>query len=40
MFFAGGVFKVDRQTGLEWVFAILIGLGAMPVAVITKWLSK
>lgn len=30
MFLLGGVFKIERQSGLEWLIAVLIGAGSIP----------
>lgn len=40
MFFLTGVFKVERQTGLEWGISIIIGTSAIPVALLVKYISK
>ena len=40
MFLVTGVFKVERQTGVEWVVSIAIGMGAIPVALLVKFVSK
>ncbi|KAL4452347.1 hypothetical protein ABPG75_008009 [Micractinium tetrahymenae] len=40
MFLLGGVFKVERQSGLEWGIAILIGAGSLPLNVLTKLISR
>ena len=36
MFFLGGIFKVEHLTGLEWLVSMLVGLGSLPVALLTK----
>lgn len=36
----GGVFKVSGQTWQEWLAAIAIGAGAMPVAAIVKFFAR
>lgn len=40
MYVAKGVFKVEKQTGLEWLFAILVGISALPVALLVKLISR
>ncbi len=40
MFLLGGVFKVERQSWLEWVVAILIGAGSLPLCLLTKLISR
>ncbi|KAI3438799.1 hypothetical protein D9Q98_001216 [Chlorella vulgaris] len=36
MFFLGGIFKVERLSGLEWGVSILIGLGSIPLCILSK----
>jgi hypothetical protein len=40
MFFLGGIFKVERLSGLEWGVSILIGLGSIPLCILTKAIPK
>jgi Ca2+-transporting ATPase len=40
MFFLGGIFKVERLTGLEWLVSILAGVGSLPVCLLTKVATK
>lgn len=40
MFFLGGIFKVERLTGLEWLISVLIGLGSLPVCLLSKAATK
>lgn len=40
MFVGGGVFKVERLSGLEWVVSIVIGAGAIPVALLVKIFTR
>ncbi|EFN50910.1 hypothetical protein CHLNCDRAFT_59377 [Chlorella variabilis] len=40
MFFLGGIFKVERLSGLEWAVSILIGLGSFPLSLLTKLVSR
>lgn len=36
----GGIFKVQGQTWKEWLFAVAVGAGSMPVAVIIKFFAR
>ena len=36
----GGVFKVSGQTWQEWVAAIAIGAGSMPLALVVKFFAR
>ncbi|GAB4816684.1 hypothetical protein N2152v2_003730 [Parachlorella kessleri] len=40
MFFLGGIFKVERQSWAEWVCAIAIGVGSLPLAFFTKVVTR
>ena len=40
MFLLGGVFKVERQSWLEWVIAIAIGAGSIPLNFLVKFISR
>ncbi len=40
MFFLGGIFKVEHLSGLEWLISILIGIGALPMCLLTKLLTR
>lgn len=40
MFFLGGIFKVERQSWIEWLASIAIGVGSIPVAFLTKLASR
>ena len=40
MFFLGGIFKVVRISWEEWVISIAIGFGSIPVALLTKFLTR
>jgi len=35
-----GVFKVQPQNWAEWLVALAIGAGSLPVAFITKFISR
>ena len=35
-----GIFKVRPQTWIEWVVAIAIGAGSLPLAFVTKLVSR
>ena len=35
-----GIFRVEPQNWKEWLAAIAIGAGAMPVAILTKIVNK
>jgi hypothetical protein len=40
MFFLGGIFKIERLSGLEWLVSLLIGVGSLPVCLLTKMVAK
>lgn len=40
MFFLGGIFKIEHLSGLEWLISILIGLGQMPVCLLSKLIVR
>lgn len=40
MFFLGGIFKVEHLSGLEWGISILIGIGSLPVSMLSKVVTK
>lgn len=40
MFFLGGIFKVQRLSGLEWGISILIGIGSFPLCIVSKLASR
>ena len=40
MFELGGIFKIERLTGLEWLVSILIGLGSLPVCLLSKLITR
>jgi P-type Ca2+ transporter type 2C len=40
MFFLGGIFKVTRLNGWEWLISIGIGAGSMVVSFLTRLISK
>ena len=35
-----GVFRVQPQNWTEWVVAIAIGAGSLPLALVTKFVSR
>lgn len=40
MFLLGGIFDVEKLTGLEWGLSILIGVGQAPACALAKLLTK
>lgn len=40
MFFLGGIFKVEHLSGLEWLISILIGIGELPMCLLTKLITR
>jgi hypothetical protein len=40
MFVGGGVFKVEKQTGLEWAIAVIVGTGALPISALVKLITR
>lgn len=40
MFLLGGIFKVEHLSGLEWLISILIGVGELPMCLLTKLITR
>lgn len=40
MFELGGIFKIERLSGLEWLISILIGLGQLPLCLLSKLITR
>ena len=40
MFFLGGIFKVERLSGVEWLVSMLIGMGHLPCCFLTKFVVR